>query len=142
MERKNKVNLYFGNWVMTVTTIMLVSLIAVIIYTFVNRLNIHYWGRRTMLLAIYGLVICCFAAARDGLDKTIQAAIDGSCTPGIFNLVSVPTITGCVGAALIIIAGITTLFVKKQDVRELLYFVMSGGILLKIFTIEISRIFM
>ena len=43
-----------------------------------------------MFVLTYGLVICCFAAARDGLDKTIQYTIDGSCNPGIFSLVSVP----------------------------------------------------
>ena len=142
MGRKKTMNLYFGDWVMTTTTIMLVGLIVLIVYMFVNRSGIHYWGRRTMFLAAYGLLICCFAAARDGLDKTIQAAIDGSGTPGIFSLVSFPTIIGCVGAAIIVIAGIATLFVKKQDVREILCFVMSGGILLKIFTIEVSRIFL
>ena len=55
----------------------------------------------------YGLVICCFAAARDGLDKTIQYTIDGSCNPGIFSLVSVPNIVGCIGAAIIMIAAPT-----------------------------------
>ncbi|MGI6109557.1 MAG: hypothetical protein ACOYB8_06925 [Eubacteriaceae bacterium] len=134
--------LYFGNTVTTVTTVMLVSLILLIVYTYINRASVDGWGRRTLLLAVYGLVICCFAAARDGLDKTIQAAIDGSCSPGIFSLVSFPTIIGCVGAAIIIVSGIVTIFVKKQDVREVLYFVMSGGILLKILAIEITRIFM
>lgn len=56
----------------------------------------------------YGLVICCFAAARDGLDKTIQYTIDGSCNPRIFSLVSVPNIVGCVGAAIIMIANKST----------------------------------
>ncbi len=134
--------LYFGNTVITITTIMLLSLIAMVTYTFINREGINYWGRRTLFLAAYGLVICCFAVARDGLDKTIQAAIDGSSAPGIFSLVSVPTIVGCIGAVIIVFAGIITIFVKKQDIREVFYFVMSGGVILKILTIEISRIFM
>lgn len=142
MERKTAMKLYFGNTVTTVTTIMIISLIAWIIYSFMVRTDINYWGRRTLVLAVYGLLICCFAAARDGLDRTIQAAIDGSCTPGIFNLISIPTIIGCVGAMIIVLAAIITIFTKKQDVREVLYFVMSGGVLLKIFTVEISRIIM
>ena len=32
--------------------------------------------------------------------KTIQHTIDGSCAPGLFPLVSIPTIIGCVGALL------------------------------------------
>lgn len=142
MERKTAMKLYFGNTVTTVTTIMIISLVAWIIYSITVRTDINYWGRRTLVLAVYGLVICCFAAARDGLDRTIQAAIDGSCTPGIFNLISVPTIIGCVGAIIIVLAAIITIFTKKQDIREVLYFVMSGGVLLKILTVEISRIIM
>ncbi len=64
----------------------------------------------------YGLVICCFAAARDGLDKTIQYTIDGSCNPGIFSLVSVPNIVGCVGAAIIIIHDENALLEVKMVV--------------------------
>ena len=93
-----------------------------------------------MLLLVFGLVVCCFAAARDGLDKTIQHAIDGSCTPGLFQLVSIPTIVGCVGALLIIIAAIATPVAKTQKIREVWFYVMSGGAVLKIVTMEIARI--
>ena len=75
--------LYFGNMVTTVTTIMVIALVGFIGYSVWNRNTISYWGRRNLFLLTYGLVICCFAAARDGLDKTIQAAVDGSCTPAI-----------------------------------------------------------
>lgn len=132
--------LYFENWVTTLTTIMLITFVAFIVYSFVHRNEINYWGRRTLFLSAYGLFICCFAAARDGLDKTIQCAIDGSCAPGIFKLISIPNIIGCVGAALIIIAGIATIFCKSQHAKEIWFFMMSGGALLKILTLEIARI--
>ena len=86
--------LYFGNMVTTVTTIMIIALVGFIGYSVWNRNTISYWGCRNLFLLMYGLVICCFAAARDGLDKTIQAAVDGSCIPGIFPLISIPTIVG------------------------------------------------
>ena len=91
-------------------------------------------------MLVSGLVICCFAAARDGLDKTIQHAIDGSCTPGLFSLISVPTIVGCVGALLIIVAAIATPIAKTQKMREVWFYVMSSGAVLKIVTMEIARI--
>ena len=91
-------------------------------------------------MLIFGLVICCFAATRDGLDKTIQCAIDGSCAPGIFQLISVPTIIGCIGALLIIIAAIATPIAKSQHTRQIWFYVMSGGTVLKILTTEIARI--
>ena len=132
--------LYFGNAVTTATTLMILALLGFIGWSAFNRVNISCWGRRSVLLLVFGLVVCCFAAARDGLDKTIQHAIDGSCTPGLFPLVSVPTIVGCVGALLIIIAAIATPIAKTQKMREVWFYVMSGGAVLKIVTMEIARI--
>ena len=132
--------LYFGNTVTAVTTIMILVLLGFIGESIANRTNINYWGRRSLFLLVYGLVICCFAAARDGLDKTIQYTIDGSCNPGIFSLVSVPNIVGCVGAAIIMIAAIATPIAKSQHMREIWFYVMSGGVMLKIVVMEIARI--
>ena len=133
---------YFGNAVTTVTTLMIIFLLGFIGYCVFHRADISCWGRKSAFLLIYGLVVCCFAAARDGLDKTIQCAIDGSCTPGIFSLISVPTVIGCVGALLIIIGAIATPFFKSQYARQMWFYVMSSGVILKIATIEISRIFL
>lgn len=132
--------LYFGNGVTTATTVMILALLGFVGYSVFHCVNIQYWGRRSAILLVFGLVICCFAAARDGLDKTIQHAIDGSCAPGIFPLVSVPTIIGCIGALLIIVAAIATPIAKTQKMREVWFYVMSGGAVLKIVTMEIARI--
>ena len=94
----------------------------------------------SFMIVHYGLVICCFAAARDGLDKTIQAAVDGSCTPGIFPLVSIPTIVGCIGAAMIIVAAVATPIAKSQRMREIWFYVMSSGVMLKVVVMELARI--
>ena len=132
--------LYFGNAVTTATTLMILALLGFIGWSVFNRTVIQYWGRRSAILLIFGLVICCFAAARDGLDKTIQHAVNGSCTPGLFPLVSIPTVVGCIGALLIIIAAIATPIAKTQRAREVWFYVMSGGAMLKIVTMEIARI--
>lgn len=132
--------LYFGNTVTTVTTVMILALLGFIGYSIWNRAEIAYWGRRSAILLIFGLVVCCFAAARDGLDKTIQHAIDGSCAAGIFPLVNVPTIVGCIGALLIVIAAIATPIAKTQHARQIWFYIMSGGAVLKIVTMEIARL--
>ena len=132
--------LYFGNAITTATTLMILVLLGFISWSVRNRTSIQYWGRRSIVLLVLGLVICCFAAARDGLDKTIQNVIDGSCAPGLFPLVSIPTIVGCVGALLIIIAAIATPIAKTQKVQEAWFYVMSSGAVLKIATMEIARI--
>lgn len=131
--------LYFGNTVTTLTTLMLLALLGFIGGTVVRHASISYWGRRTAVLLVFGLVACCFAAARDGLDKTIQCAIDGSCAPGIFPLISVPTVIGCVGALLILVAAIATPIAKTQHARQIWFYVMSAGAAAKILTMEIAR---
>ena len=129
--------LYFGNAVATTTILMILALLDFIGWSVWGRAVIQYWGRRSVLLLVFGLVVCCFAAARDGLYKTIQNAIDGSYAPGLFPLVSIPTIVGCVGALLIIIAAPIA---KTQHAREIWFYMMSGGAVLKIVTMEIARI--
>ena len=83
-----RIKLYFGNTVAAITTFMIVALLGFIGYSVYNRTNIQYWGRRTVILLFFGLVICCFAAARDNLDKTIQHAIDGSCAPVLLSFIT------------------------------------------------------
>ena len=53
---------------------------------------------------------------------------------------SVPNIVGCVGAAIIIIAAIATPIAKSQHMHEIWFYVMSGGVMLKIVVMEIARI--
>ena len=134
-----RIKLYFGNTVTAITTFMIVALLGFIGYSVYNRTYIQYWGRRTVILLFFGLVICCFAAARDNLDKTIQHAIDGSCAPVLFSLVSIPTVIGCIGAVMISVAAIATPITKSQQARECWFYVMCGGTLMKIVTVEIAR---
>lgn len=132
--------LYFGNGITTATTLMILAMLGLIGSSIANRTVIDCWGRRTAFLLIFGLVVCCFAATRDGLDKTIQHAIDGGCAPGLFPLVSIPTIVGCIGATLIVFAAIATPIARTQRVREIWFYVMSSGAVLKILTMEIARL--
>lgn len=132
--------LYFGNGITLVTTVMIIILLGFIGYSICNRNIITFWGRRTLLLFVLGLVICCLAATRDGLDQTIQYAIDGSCALGLFSLISIPTIIGCIGAVMIIVAFIATPITKAQHMRQIWFYVMASGILLKVVVIEIARV--
>mgnify|MGYP004647958455 FL=1 len=119
---------------------MILAILVYIGYSVINSNSVQFWGRRSAIVLVFGLVICCFAAARDGLDRTIQHAIDGSCEPGIFGLISVPTVIGCVGALLIIVAAVATPISRSQHMREIWFYIMSGGALLKILTMEFARI--
>ena len=59
--------LYFGNSVTTATTLMIIALLGFVAYAALNRDSRH-WGIRSLILLVFGLVVCCFAAARDGFD--------------------------------------------------------------------------
>ncbi len=132
--------LYFKDGVTIAATIMLLLLAGYIIFCIATRKSTEHWGLRSLILLIFGLVVCCFAATRDGLDKTIQNAIDGSCEPGLFQLISIPNIVGCIGALAVIVGIIATPIARSQAAREVWFYVMSGGITLKIVTVEIARI--
>ena len=64
----------------------------------------------------------------------------GMRAPGVFPLVSVPTVVGCAGALLIVVAAIATPIARTQKMRELWFYGMSGGAVLKIATMEIARL--
>lgn len=132
--------LYFKDGVTIATTVMILILIGYIALCILTRKQTQHWGLRSLILLVYSLVVCCFAATRDGLDKTIQNAIDGSCDPGLFQLISIPNIVGCIGALAVIVGIIATSIAKMQAAREVWFYVMSGGITLKILTVEIARI--
>lgn len=132
--------LYFRDGVTIATTIMLLLLAGYIIFCIATRKSTEHWGLRSLILLVYGLVVCCFAATRDGLDKTIQNEIDGSCEPGLFQLISIPNIVGCIGALAVIVGIIATPIARSQAAREVWFYVMSSGITLKIVTVEIARI--
>lgn len=53
---------------------------------------------------------------------------------------SVSNIVGCIGAAIIMIAAIATPIANSQHMREIWFYVMSGGVMLKIVVMEIARI--
>ena len=56
--------LYFGNAVAAATTLMILALLGFIGWSVFNRVNISCWGRRSAAVLIFGLAVCCFAAAR------------------------------------------------------------------------------
>ena len=132
--------LYFGDATTTATTLMILALVVFVGYTIVNRGSVQHWGMRGLLLLVFGLIVCCFAAARDGLDKTIQFSIDGSCAAGLFPLVSIPTVVGCIGALVIIMSAIVMLIANSQQAKELCFWSMASGVAVKIMVVEIARV--
>lgn len=133
-------NLLFRDGITTITTLLLIGLTAYMIFLIRRRNQISAWGRRTLLLFGWGLLICITAATRDSFYLSVQHVIDGSTAPGLFSLVSIPSIVGMIGAAVIVLSGLLSLFLRRKEIRRMLCFTMMSGIVLKIVVIETARI--
>ncbi|MFT9078294.1 hypothetical protein [Ethanoligenens sp.] len=132
-------NMYFGNFVTAVSTLMVCALIAYIIYTAVKQKKIEHWGRRIALLAFFGLVTCCFVAVRDGYVLSVNASIDSAVKAGLFKIDSLQSTLCCIGGAIIAFSSISSIFVKNPKYRKAMFFVLSAAIIFKTLVVEISR---
>lgn len=72
-------NLYFGNFVTTASTILVLVLWAFIVYSVVKQKEVEHWGRRIAGLALFGLLVCCFVATRDGYHLSVKEAVKFPC---------------------------------------------------------------
>lgn len=133
-------SLYFGNFVTTISTLMVFLAIVFIMYSVIKRGTVQYWGRRTAFLGLFGLVLCCFVAMRDGYDKSVQAFFDTTITAGVFSLESLQSNLCCIGGAIITFSSFSSILVKNQKYRKVMFFLLSATILAKVLVIEISRL--
>ena len=128
--------MYVGNFVTTILVVIACIYIACLIR---KRNQIEYWGRRIAFLAILGLLICCFVAARDGYHLSVQASFNTSVEPGIFTIDSIQSTACCYGGALIAFASLSGILVRNQKYRNVMFWVLSGTMIIKMLIIEISR---
>ena len=131
--------MYFGDFVTTMTTVLLVVAILFVGYSGVKQDNIKNWGRRVALIASIGLLICCFAATRDGYHYSVQASFDSSISAGLFTIDSIQSTLCCIGGAVITFASFSSIFVKNQKYRKIMFFLLGGTMIIKTIIIEISR---
>lgn len=62
LVRGGVVDMYFGDFATTMSTLMVCIATTYIIYTIIKQKQTEYWGRRIVLIALFGLIICCFVA--------------------------------------------------------------------------------
>ncbi len=132
-------DIYFGNFITIVSTIMFCTAIAFVIYTAKKQKQIQFWGRRIAALALFGLVLCCFVAARDNYHLSVQASFDTSVSAGLFTIDSIQSTLCCVGGAIIVFSSLSSIFVRNQKYRKIMFFVIGTTLILKTFIIEVSR---
>lgn len=132
-------NLYFGDFVTTVSTILVLMVWGFIFFSLARHKKIEFWGRRIAVLALAGLLACCFVVMRDGYHLSVQASMDESVGAGLFDVSSIQSILCCIGGAIIMVSSVSAIFVKNQKYRKVLFFVLSCVTILKTLLIEISR---
>lgn len=132
-------NLYFGNVTSLLSTILIAMTLWYIVLTTAKRTKITYWGRRIGILAGLGLLVCCFVATRDGYDLSVQASFNDNVVAGLFTVNSIQSIFCCIGGGVIALSSFSSLFIKNQKYREIMFYMLSTAIIVKTFIIEISR---
>ena len=131
--------MYFGNFVTTTTTILLLIELGYIVNVVRKQKDIKNCGRQTAFIALCGLILCCFVATRDNYHLSVQAAIDGSVNPGIFTIDSIQSTICCIGGAVISFSILSSLFIKKQKYRKAMFLLLSATVIIKTAVIELSR---
>lgn len=132
--------LYFGNIYSIVSTILIISALVYIGMTVSKRNEIKSWGKRTAILTLLGFLSCIFAAIRDGYVLSVAAGMNSGIAPGLFTADSIQSQLASLGGAVIAFSAISSIFVKKQGYRKVMFFVLSSAIIFKTLLIEISRI--
>jgi hypothetical protein len=132
-------NLYFGDIVSTITTVLVLSIIIYIVTIIAKHKKIELWGRQIALLVIWGLVVCILVAVRDKYYLSVQASMDSKITPGLFTIESVQSNLCCIAGPVIAFCTFSSIFIRKQNYRKIMFFVMSATIIFKILVIELAR---
>lgn len=133
-------NLYFGNVTSTISTILVIGILIFIGTTIAKQKKTKLWGKQIAILAIWGLLVCIVVALRDKYHLSVQASIDTKILPGLFTIESIQSTLCCLGGAVIAFCSISSIFIRRQDYRKVMFFILSGTILFKILVIELSRI--
>lgn len=125
-----------------ITGIAVAALIFYVAVMWSRREKVEKWGRYVALLWGFGLFICCLAATRDNYYLSVQNMIDSSTQVGLFTVSSIQSNICCILGGLNFLIGLLTLIIRKQNWRKVFFFILSADVIIKIFIIELSRIFL
>lgn len=133
-------NLYFGDITSTISTILVICILIFIGIVAAKHKKVKLWGKQIAVLAIWGLIVCIAVALRDKYHLSVQASMDHRILPGLFTIESIQSTLCCLGGAVIAFCIISSIFIRRQEYRKVMFFVLSGTILCKILVIELSRL--
>lgn len=128
--------LFLGDLWSILSTVLLLAVLIYIILASIKHREIKKWGRKTLILAITGLLLCIFVVLRDDYAEALQGGT------GLFSLESLQINLAYLGGAVTGFSILSSIFIRNQKYRKIMFFVLSGAIIFKIGLIEISRIMM
>lgn len=131
-------NLYFKDIITSLSTILVVMMMAYICITIKNRKDIKHWGKRVIILGMIGLVVCICVVMRDQYYLSVQASMDSSLQEGLFGIKSLQSTLCSLLGGLIGMCLMMTIFMKRH--RQYLFYGLSVLVTLKVTIIELSRI--
>lgn len=126
--------LFFGGLWPALSTVLLLFVLTYIIITALHHKKVRFWGRHILILGLAGLLLCIFAVMRDDYAASLQGGA-GLIPPAFISL-------AYVGAGAAAAASLSSLFIKSQKYRRILFFTLAAVIVFKAALIEIYRITM
>lgn len=132
--------LYWGNKITLLTTFSVLLLVGYLFWLWQTRSTLTHWGLKTFGLFGFGLFVCCMVAARDNYHLSVQGMIEKSEQLGLFRTDSIQSILACIGGGLLFLLLLSLLFIKNQEIKRVICFLMGSIVSFKLIFIEISRI--
>lgn len=130
------VTLFFGDLWSILSTVLLLAVLSYIAFTSNKHKKCEKWERKILVLAITGLLLCIFVVIRDDYAVALQGGT------GVFSLESLQIKLSYLGGAAIGFSILSSIFIHNQKYRKIMFFVLSGAIILKAALIEGTRIMM
>lgn len=124
--------LFFGDAVSTITTVLVLGLVAFLAWTVVRGRHVEAWGRRILLATLVGTALSGLSATRDAF------MMDNA----LFALTGAQSLICSIAGGIIYLLGLTALVVRRQGWRKAVFHVVAALLVVQIITIEGTRIAM
>ncbi len=126
------VGLFFGDVVSTITTVLVLGLVAFLVWTVVRGRHVEAWGRRILLAIVVGTALSGLSATRDAF------MMDNA----LFVLTSAQSLICAIAGGIIYLLGLTALVVRRKGWRRAVFHIVAALLVVQIITIEGTRIAM
>jgi hypothetical protein len=122
--------LYFRDAVSVLTLVLILGMIVMAVLALKNGTKVTKWGRLIALFIVVGTAVSALSATRDAY-ATSQA---------VFAMDSLQSTVCSIAGGAIFLAGIVSIFLKKQPARRVCFTVAAALFAIQVLTVEASRL--